>query len=447
MRSDLTRRGFLSLAAVQFLSAGNDNILKGLLLFALASGGVWSSELGDGGQAIVSLCLTIPFITLSGFAGQICDRFSKRRVTVIAKAAEVVIALLVFLAFWSGSLWLAMATMLCMGIQSSFIIPAKYGAIPELVGTGSLSRANGSINLVTNMGVIGGTMLAGPLYLAYDPNSDPAATGPIGEGLMWVPGVLIVSVAVVGIAAALALPPLRARAPGLVLRRNPLGTYLPALRQMARARLLTPALAWALFYVVAMMTMLALPDYRELLGVNPIRAAALLGIMGISIGAGSALAGVISGHRVEMRLVPIGAVGIGAGFLSLGVAPLHYGITAGLIGTAGLFAGLYIVPLQALLQERSPDSERGRFLGTANALGFLFGTVGSLVFFAARTWIPSNHVFLLCALLWTCGAGTLLPRLWLELRREKKRAQEPDPSNRACGTWRPRQDSNLRRTV
>ncbi|MCP3983270.1 MAG: MFS transporter [bacterium] len=430
LRSELTQRGFLSLAAVQLLSAGNDNILKGVLLFALASGGVWSGELGEGGQAIVSLCLTIPFITLSGFAGQICDRFSKQRITVIAKAAELVIALLVMSAFWVGSLWLATAGMLLMGIQSSFIIPAKYGAIPELVEPGSLSRANGSINMATQFGVIGGAMLAGPVYLAYDPSSGTVAAAHAGEALVWVPGALILGVAVIGLVAALAIPPLRPRAPGLVLRRNPLGTYLPALREMAGSGLLIPAFAWALFFLVGMMAMLAFPDYRELLGVDPIRAAALLGIMGISLGAGSALAGLISGRRIEMRLVPVGAVGAAVGFALLGVAPLNYGVVAGLTAISGLSAGLYIVPLQALMQQMSPDAERGRFLGTANALGFLFGSVGSLIFFVARTWIPSNHVFLLCALLWTCGMAVLLPRLWSQLRQSPnsiRRAERVPP--------------------
>ncbi|MDG2123931.1 MAG: hypothetical protein P8J87_09555, partial [Verrucomicrobiales bacterium] len=81
----LFNRGFASLLATQFFGAVNDNVLKQVLMFGVAAGGIWTGQLGDGAQGWVSLCLTVPFIILSGFAGQIADRTSKARVTVIVK--------------------------------------------------------------------------------------------------------------------------------------------------------------------------------------------------------------------------------------------------------------------------------------------------------------------------------------------------------------------------
>ncbi|MCA9216332.1 MAG: hypothetical protein KDB27_24860, partial [Planctomycetales bacterium] len=78
-RKKLFSVGYISLLATQFFGAANDNILKQCLTFMVATG-IWAGEkgLGDGGQVVPALCLTLPFIFLSGYAGQICDKYSKQ---------------------------------------------------------------------------------------------------------------------------------------------------------------------------------------------------------------------------------------------------------------------------------------------------------------------------------------------------------------------------------
>ncbi len=100
-------------------------------------------------------------------------------------------------------------------------------------------------------------------------------------------------------------------------------------------------------------------------------------------------------------------------FALLGITPLNFLLVAVLLAGAGIFAGFYIVPLQALLQHLSPDDERGRFLGTANALSFVASSIGSLIFLSARSHfhIASNHVFLICAGLAFIGSTILIWRL------------------------------------
>ncbi|MEE8153592.1 MAG: hypothetical protein V3T53_01385, partial [Phycisphaerales bacterium] len=103
MKSNLVKRGFLSLIFTQFFGAANDNLLKGVLTFMVIDG-VWSGRLGAGGQGLVALCFTIPFIVLSGYAGQFADRNSKRTVSVLVKVIEIPIALVALLGFWIGNL-------------------------------------------------------------------------------------------------------------------------------------------------------------------------------------------------------------------------------------------------------------------------------------------------------------------------------------------------------
>ncbi|MBB5353225.1 acyl-[acyl-carrier-protein]-phospholipid O-acyltransferase/long-chain-fatty-acid--[acyl-carrier-protein] ligase [Haloferula luteola] len=399
-------KGFTALMFTQFFGAVNDNLLKGVLSFAVATGGIWADKLGPGGQSYVGLCLTVPFILLSGLAGQVADRTSKRTVSVAMKAAEIAIALVGLVAFLAGNLWLGLAVMLLLAIQSTFFGPAKYGIIPELVEDSQLSQANGTINMFTNLAVIFGTLLAGPVYSAMVPENG-AAPRP------WIPGVALLTVALIGYVTSLPIPKLKAVDPSVKLSFNLVDTYWVALRDMARGPLLLVATAWAGFYLVGMLAILILPDYRDLLQVTPTKASVLLGILGIAIGIGSVTAGLISGKHIEPRLVPVGAVGLAIFLGALGLTPLHYGLVASLLAGAGFFAGFYIVPLQALLQHLSPADERGRFLGTANALSFIASSVGNLIYLFARRFagMEPNRIFLIAGGLAFLGSGILLWRL------------------------------------
>jgi MFS family permease len=403
----LFNRGFVSLLVTQFFGAVNDNVLKQVLMFGVAAGGIWTGQLGDGAQGWVSLCLTVPFIILSGFAGQIADRTSKARVTVVVKIAEIALAAVAFFGFFTGNLTLTLTALVLLAVQSTFFGPAKYGMIPELVGDDNLSQANGSINMFTNIAVIAGTLLAGPVYDRYAPSADPVSPA---TALPWLPGVILVSIAVLGLVACLFLPKLKPMDPSLKIRWNPFGLYVTAIRDMAKTHLLNVALAWAFFYLIGMMALLILPDYKELLNISASKASVLLGVLGLSIGLGSVSAGLISGKHIKPKLIPVGAIGMTSFFLLLGIVPPAFGSVATLLLGAGIFAGLYIVPLQSLLQHLSPDDERGRFLGTANAMSFVASTAGSLVFIFAKSTLdlPSNRVFLIVSALALIGIGLLL---------------------------------------
>jgi acyl-[acyl-carrier-protein]-phospholipid O-acyltransferase/long-chain-fatty-acid--[acyl-carrier-protein] ligase len=169
-------------------------------------------------------------------------------------------------------------------------------------------------------------------------------------------------------------------------------------------------LAWSFFYLLGMMALLVLPDFSALLQISPEMNNNLLGVLGITIGLGSVIAGFISGKHIEPRLIPVGALGMTLFFILLGIAPLSFWTVALLLGAAGLFGGFYIVPLQSLLQHLSPPDERGRFLGTANALSFVFSSIGALLvrLFRNDMGIPANKVFLAIGALAILGSGVLL---------------------------------------
>lgn len=388
---NLRRGGFSALIVTQFFGAANDNILKGVLGFAVAAGGVWEAALGSGGQGWVGLCLTIPFIVFGGWAGQIADRVSKRDLTIGLKYAEVGTVTVAAIAFMAGSVWLAVASMILLATQSTFFGPAKYGAIPELVSDSRLSGANGAINLFTNLAIIAGTVVAGPVY-------DEFAPAGAAEGATWLPGAVLIAVAVLGVVASYGIPPLRAAMPELRFDWNPMAAYTSSLRAMAKGPLLAVTLAWSFFYFLGMLVLLILPDYRELLGVDAAVAANLLGVVAISIGIGCLVAGLVSGRTVRPGMAPWGAFGMAVSMAVVAVAPKDAVAVGLLLVPVGISTGFYIVPLQTMLQKLSPEDSRGRFLGTANAVSFVASSLASIVFIGLREeGMAANRIFLVAA--------------------------------------------------
>ncbi len=428
MPSKLFSRGFLSLIVTQFWGAANDNILKGVLVYMVIDG-AWAERLGAGGQGIIGVCFTLPFIVLSGYAGQYADRNSKRHVSVWVKIAEVPIALLALVGFCAGNLWITMLALVLLTAQSAFFGPAKYGMIPELVAPGDLSRANGTINMMTNLAVIAGTLMAGWVSDYYSPQ--PAADGSTPPGLLWLPGVTLLAVALAGLAAVLFLPPMEPGDRTLKYNLNPVATYLDTLREIWRAPLLMVMLAWGYFYFLAGLALLIIPEYTVVLAryhVSRAEVSAVLGVMGVAIGVGGVLAGLISGHAIRPRLVPFGAAGLTLFFCLLGTVPptvpdlppmvrILCSPISGFIFGAGVCAGFYIIPLQALLQRLSPDDERGRFLGTANGVSFAFLTTSSLLYWIIRPAFNTadgghpEKIFLVSAVLMIVGSAFFLWRI------------------------------------
>jgi acyl-[acyl-carrier-protein]-phospholipid O-acyltransferase/long-chain-fatty-acid--[acyl-carrier-protein] ligase len=184
-------------------------------------------------------------------------------------------------------------------------------------------------------------------------------------------------------------------------------------------------MAWGYFYLLAGIALFIVPEYTVVLGISRAEASVLMGVLGVAIGIGCAVAGLISGHHIEPRLIPIGAAGLIFFFTLLAAVPpslpdrapmFRVGLSnvAFFIFGAGFFAGFYIIPLQALLQKLSPDDERGRFLGTANAVSFAFLTVAALLYSAIRELFGDQpqHIFYVSSGLMAAGAAFFLWKLW-----------------------------------
>ncbi|MFT7631686.1 MAG: MFS family permease [Mariniblastus sp.] len=455
----LMTKGFFSLLGVSFFGAANDNILKQVLVFMVAAGGVWENRLGAGSIGTVSLVLTIPFIFLSGYAGQIADKFSKRNVILWVKIAEIPIAIIALCGLFFGSFWLSLLALFLLAVQSSFYGPAKFGIIPEIVESNRLSHANGMINALSNIAIILGSLIAGPLADLYYPlikeselavavGSVDGTAGPesittpnatdandVLEPVM-VPdpsrepqrlpvGLVLVGVSIVGVLMALRMPKMKAVNPDLKFSSDFLGPHIRTFKDANRP-LLVVMFSWSGFYLIGQLALMILAGLTEPLGVSYKAMSLLIGLLAISIGIGSCTVAYLSGKTIRPYFSLLGAIGMTISFAVMGLAPLNYTLLGVLVFLVGIFAGFYIVPLQALLQYLSPSDERGRFFGTANALSFVFISAASLIFIViSQLGMPVVKMPLVCAAL--AGVGTFVGMI--ELNRITAAQSEADEPN------------------
>ncbi len=406
----LWNKGFTSLLFTQFFEAASDNIIKGVISFAVAFGAPWEKVFGDGGNGIVGLAFTLPFILLSAFGGRLADRRSKSQITVILKAISFAVAALAAMSFARGDAWMALAALIAFSVVSAFFGPVKYGMIAELVDPQQLARANGIINMATNVAVILGMLVAG--IVAAHWKSSFVDGAPVGINA-WLPGIAMFVAVTLGFLTCLTLPKLAPQSPDLAVDYNPFSTYIQTMQLMAKSPLLAVAGAWTFFYFIAAVVLLILPDYSAFLKVEDSETAYLMAALAVAIGVGCVIAAYADTPQRRPLFVPFGAAGLAVSFVLLGVAPADFTMTIVLLLVAGFFAGFYIIPLQSMLQALAPDDCRGRVLGTANGLSFVLGAVGSVLFLGLRRLdMPSNRIFIVLGLL--CAAMAVVMLIWLK---------------------------------
>ena len=371
-RRGLWNRNFVGLMVTQFSGATNDNILKAVLLMAVATGGMWDGMLGDGGAGIVNQFLTIPFVLLLGYAGQLADRVAKHRQIIATRIAEVPIALLALVGFWMGNAWIVMVAFILLASESAFFGPAKYGCVPEIVDQEKVNRANGFMTLATNIGILLGVGIGGPL-LQYFPD---------------MVGVVLVGMAIIGLSSSLLMRGLKPIAPGTPFQWTPYGPYLDTLRLVRGTMLWDTMLVWSWFYAAAIVVLAILPEYKVPLDISETQVSMLLGAIGLGIGIGCLVAGFLSGGRINGRISVTGGFSTGAIFYLLGVLhpdAIPFPWLLALLLLLGASGGFFLIPLQAILQLCSPAAERARVLATANALSFVLMSVASVLYWMAAT--------------------------------------------------------------
>jgi len=322
--------------------------------------------------AIVNALILLPFILLFTPSGYLSDKYPKNRVMRISAWIAVVITLLITLFYRLGQFEAAFAMTFLLAVQSAFYSPAKYGYIKELTGNSQLTAANGLVQAVTTIAILAGTFVFSILFearladQAYQDQSELLQRiAPIG----W----LLVSGSVLELILAYTLPQRQDTVTAMrfdwrgYIRGQSLGRNLGLLRSNPVIQL--SIIGLSIFWAISQVVLAAFPAYAKahLAIDNTVLIQGMLACAGIGIMLGSLIAGRASRNHIETGLIPIGALGVAA---SLSILPgLNHVFSQGLNFIAlGLLGGLFIIPLNALIQFHAREHELGTILAGNNMI-------------------------------------------------------------------------------
>lgn len=428
-------RGFWGMIGLQFQGAFSDNVFKMLLIMIVMHRFADSQRLNTVWQAVIGAIFAIPFIAFSGWSGALADRFSKRFMILVTKVWEIgVMSLgLVALYFYSSaydpvtgaipSNWqfgFLIFVLTLMATQSTFFSPNKYGIMPEILPLKKLGWGNGILEMTTFGAIIIGMVAANFLFIFFGVDN----LAPISIGL--------VVLACIGFCSGWFIQKVPAANPTQSLEFNHFPQVWANIRIIVRDRALLVSVAGICFFwslgaifltnapVWSQYSLgIPIPEFSE----EATRLDRILGgfrspgftpaYVALGIGIGSYIVGALSKHGIELGFVPLGGIGLVLFAIPLGLAspgvddlgnpaimslwgliPLVFSLTM-----AGVSAGFFSVPLNALLQKTAKDEERGGVIAAMNFLNFT-GILCSMALYMILTgpfgFSPAN-IFVLCA--------------------------------------------------
>jgi hypothetical protein len=367
----------------QFLGAFNDNVFKTALitLIAFQAGRLTSADPKMLATVLPGLFI-LPFFVFSATSGLLADKLDKAAIARAVKVFEIGVMSLAAWGFLTNGLWELIAALFLMGVHSTVFGPVKYGYLPQHLHPDELVGGNALIEMGTFVAILLGEVLGAWL-----------AGGPQGGVYT---SIAVVGVAILGYLASRGIPATPPVDPALKVNWNPFTETWKNLRFAHGNRTVWLSLlgiSWFWFYGATMLAQF--PTYaKDVLGGDETVFILLLTVFSVGIGMGSLLCERLSGHKVEIGLVPFGAIGLtvfgvdlffatpaaGAGmhFTAFLADPGHWRLLADL-GLLGVFSGFYCVPLYALIQTRSEKSHQSRVIAANNILNASFMVVSALV--------------------------------------------------------------------
>ena len=399
----LGSRRFAPFFWTQALGAFNDNAFRNALIMLVA----FQMGLDDKTVSLYTnlapALFIIPFFLFSATAGQLAEKYEKTRIIRFVKLFEIGAMLLAAVGFYTHHTTLLLIVLFLMGLHSTTFGPIKYAILPQALKPEELVGGNGLVEMGTQMAMLVGMIVGNSLMLiaGYGPILASSAT---------------ILIAVLGYLASRRIPAAPATAPDLVLNWNPFtetSRVLGITREDRRVFNAVLGISWFWFFGTVLVAQL--PSYTRVnLGGDGSVNTLVLTLFSIGTGVGALLCERMSGRRVEVGLVPLGAFGLTAFGIDLyaahpGVAAVHglnwlaFLRSAGSwriafdLSMIGVFAGFYVVPLFAFVQARTPRDRLSRVIAGNNILNALliclaagFGLLlGALGFTAVQIFLAA----------------------------------------------------------
>ncbi len=390
----LKTRRFLPLFVTQALSAFIDNAFR----FAVASLLITTLPKDQAGtlNTISAALFVLPFFLFSATAGQLADKYDKAFLARRIKFIEIGIVILSAYALFTDYIWLKQFCIFLAGLQAAFFGPIKYSILPQHLEKDELLGGNGMVEMATFLAVLAGTIF-GNLIVTH-------------ESGKWAISILMVAVGLFSYWTARQIPDAPPPLPELDINKN-IFTNTWAAMKLAREKDVVfqaiMGISWFWLLGVVFVTQMQLFTNESLRG-TPAVASIIFALFSIGIAVGSVYCNVLLKGKISAKYVPLAAF-----LMSLFMVDLYFAagsseqaiaaaIASGsvladtsiagaqLIGmqaalgfwqvwrvlfdmTAIAFcSGLFVVPLFAIMQARTPFYQRARIVGANNIYNALF---------------------------------------------------------------------------
>lgn len=381
----LRQRRFAPFFWTQFLGAANDNLFKFAftVLVTYRLNVEWLPPQLAG--LVIGAVFIAPFLLFSATSGQLADKFDKRSLIRFVKWLEVGIAALGVAGFFGGHVALLLGCIFLLGLHSTLFGPVKYAYLPQHLNERELTGGNGMVEMGTFVAILLGNVAGGQLIALQGIGPQAVA-------------VACLALALLGRLTAQWVPSSPATDPGLKVNWNPVSETWRNLK-LAHGHLVVfrslLGISWMWFFGAVFLSQF--PSFaKDVLHGDEQVASLLLVVFSVGIGLGSLLCETLSKRHVDIGLVPLGAIGmtifsVDLYFASRGLPalaqqdvatflarPAHWRVMADLF-LLSLFAGLYSVPMYALIQLRAPKSHRARIIAANNILNALFMIASAVI--------------------------------------------------------------------
>lgn len=379
----LGRRRFAPFFWTQALGAFNDNAFRNAMVMLVAfQMGLDEHTVGLYTNLAPALFI-LPFFLFSAMAGQLAEKYEKTRIIRYVKLFEIGAMALAAFGFYTHHTSLLLVVLFLMGLHSTMFGPIKYAILPQALKPEELVGGNGLVEMGTQLAILVG-MIAGSALMLI------AGVGPIAASA------LTVGVAVIGYTISRSIPAAPATAPELKFSWNPWTETARVLKLTHADRAVFNAvlgISWFWFFGTVLVAQL--PNYTHYtLGGDGSVNTLILTLFSLGTGIGSLLCERLSGKRVEIGLVPVGAFGLTVFGVDLyfarhGISPVQNLTWQAFMHGAGnwrvmldlallgVFSGFYVVPLFAFVQARTPRAQLSRVIAGNNIINALLICIAS----------------------------------------------------------------------
>ena len=379
----LGRRRFAPFFWTQALGAFNDNAFRNAMVMLVAfQMGLDEHTVGLYTNLAPALFI-LPFFLFSAMAGQLAEKYEKTRIIRYVKLFEIGAMALAAFGFYTHHTSLLLVVLFLMGLHSTMFGPIKYAILPQALKPEELVGGNGLVEMGTQLAILIG-MIAGSALMLI------AGYGPVAASA------LTIGVAVIGYTISRSIPAAPATAPELKFSWNPWTETARVLKLTHADRAVFNAvlgISWFWFFGTVLVAQL--PNYTHYtLGGDGSVNTLILTLFSLGTGIGSLLCERLSGKRVEIGLVPVGAFGLTVFGVDLyfarhGISPVQNvswqsfmhgpGNWRVMLDLAllGVFSGFYVVPLFAFVQARTPRAQLSRVIAGNNIINALLICIAS----------------------------------------------------------------------